>query len=209
MKAIKWTMCCLVGFLLGAGAVWWLFPKLGLPLLGVSSQGRLIDAVIAHPLFDRTFVCSEHPAGQFALLGDDLGQDCVVMDFVTRGERTWLESYRTDGTRNADWFGWSAPVLSPCECTVLNIHRNPIVNEPGRPAQSRAASITLKAQDGTHFVLAHLGSFVVKVGDTVRRGQKLGTVGNNGFSRAPHIHIGAWQGRRGLQLRWDQQKLVR
>lgn len=209
MKILKWLAWFLLAFLLGAGTVWWLFPKLGLPLLGVSSVQRPIHAVVAHPLFEKTFVCSEHPAGQLPLLGDDLGQDCLVMDFVTRGDRTWLASYRTDGVRNEDWFGWNADVLSPCDCKVIHLHRNATTNEPGRPGQSRAASITLQAEDGTYFTLAHLGTFVVSAGQQVAYGQKIGTVGNNGFSRAPHIHIGAWRGREGLQIRWDQQFLVR
>jgi murein DD-endopeptidase MepM/ murein hydrolase activator NlpD len=61
--------------------------------------------------------------------------------------------------------------------------------------------ITLEEADGNHIVLdlgnakyalyAHLkpGSIMVKEGDTVKRGQVLGIVGNTGNSSAPHLHF--------------------
>lgn len=204
MRTLKLALIAILGFLLGAAAVWWGFPRWGLPLPGIPSADRDIRAVLAHPPFAGVYLCSEHPGGQMAFLGDDLGQDCLMMDFVTRDERTWLMPYQHDGASNDDWFGWRADVLSPCECRVTLIHRNDVVNEPGRPRQSRAASITLQTADGIRFTLAHLREFSIAVGDTVQYGQPLGRVGNNGFSRAPHVHIGAWQGREALQIRWDQ-----
>jgi hypothetical protein len=154
-------------------------------------------------------MCSEHPAGQLSILGDDLGQDCLIVDFVTTDGRTWAMPYRGDGAKNEDWFGWRQSVLSPCDCEVLQIKHNPVLNEPGRMGNSRAASLTLRTADGIHFVLGHLDSFSVEVGESVSYGQTVGTVGNNGYSRSPHIHIGAWKGREGLQIRWDQQHIVR
>lgn len=206
---MKLLVLVLVTFVAGALFVWWGFPRLGLPLMGTQSLGRPVDSVLAHPLFLRPFMCSEHPAGQLAMLGDDLGQDCLIVDLVTRDERTWLMPYRTDGVANEDWFGWAEAVHSPCECEVLQIKQNLAVNSPGRMGNSRAAGITLKTADGVHFTLGHLGSFAVEVGQTVSYGQVIGTVGNNGFSRSPHIHAGAWRGTDGLQIRWDQQHSVR
>ena len=40
-------------------------------------------------------------------------------------------------------------------------------------------------------------------GDTVRAGQVVARVGNNGYGRNPHIHIGAWKGETPYQIRWD------
>ena len=34
-------------------------------------------------------------------------------------------------------------------------------------------------------------------------GQVVAKVGNNGYSRHPHIHIGAWKGNEPLQIRFD------
>ena len=41
---------------------------------------------------------------------------------------------------------------------------------------------------------AHVREIEVEEGDTVGRGDVVGKVGNNGTSRAPHVHIGAWAG---------------
>ena len=202
-------MLAILAFLCGAGFVWWAFPKLGLPLLGVQSLGRPVASVLAHPPYLKPYMCSEHPAGQLSVLGDDLGQDCLIVDFVTRENRTWAMPYATDGATNSDWFGWQGDVLSPCECEVVNIHSNPRVNAPGRMSNTRASGITLRTDDGVYFRLAHLDTFSVEVGEHVGYGQVIGTVGNNGFSRSPHIHIGAWKGLEGLQIRWDQQYMNR
>lgn len=209
LKILKILLWCTASFVAGATFVWWGFPKLGLPLLGVASLGRPIASVLAHPLYKLPFMCAEHVAGELSMLGDDLGQDCLIIDFVTSDERTWAMPYRADGANNEDWFGWRKAVHSPCDCEVLQISENPVVNLPGHLGNSRAASITLRTPDGVHFVLAHLGSFAVEAGQSVSYGQPIGTVGNNGYSRSPHIHVGAWKGIEGLQIRWDQQHIVR
>lgn len=71
---------------------------------------------------------------------------------------------------------------------------------PNLPAP---ATINLRNADGNHLVIdigngnfafyAHLqkgsGGVKVKVGDRVRRGQSIGTLGNSGNSSAPHLHF--------------------
>ena len=66
-----------------------------------------------------------------------------------------------------------------------------------------ASMIALVRDDGVHFVLAHVTDIRVKVDDKVQGGQVIALVGNNGMSRHPHIHIGAWQGEQPLQIRFD------
>ena len=47
----------------------------------------------------------------------------------------------------------------------------------------------------------------VKVGDTVKAGDIVAKVGNNGTSFMPHIHIGAWKDKEPLQISFDLKKM--
>lgn len=47
-----------------------------------SDAARPIEAVVLHPIFDTWFFTLEHWEGQLSDLGDALGGDCVVAEFV-------------------------------------------------------------------------------------------------------------------------------
>lgn len=172
------------------------------------SSARSIGQFLAHPLFNESYSCSEHPAAQLPYLGDDLGQDCVIEEFVQRNDRAFMRRFATDGLTNEDWYGWNKMVLSPCECTVVAVHINPVTNDPGKTGKPPSSSIRLETAEGVSVILAHIQTPIVKKGDLLKAGQPVANVGNNGFSRVPHIHIGAWQGKDALQIRWDQQKMA-
>jgi hypothetical protein len=166
-----------------------------------------IQSVLAHPPVDASFKCSEHWEGQFEYLGDALGKDCVVQRLTTVDGRTWMRSYEGDGAENSDWYGWHKELLSPCACEVIEIHRNEDSNEPGEMQPGRAASIVLRKEDGTHFTLAHVRNVAVETGEQVSAGQPLAMIGNNGYSRHPHVHIGAWRDDEPLQIRFNQSQM--
>ena len=111
--------------------------------------------------------------------------------------------YRGDGSRNEDWYGWGRDVLSPCSCEVVKVTLNELTNEPGITGEPPATFVVLRRADEVHFLLAHLDELEVEEGAQVAPGRKLGVVGNNGYSRTPHIHIGAWRGETPLQIRFD------
>ncbi len=183
------------------------FPFAGSAQEASDSTKRGIEEFLAHPVFKDAFTCSEHAAGELPYLGDDLGTDCVVEQFVNQGGRAFMRMYATDGLKNEDWFGWKRPVLSPCDCVIVSVRINPVTNEPGKTGKPPASSIELKTADGISVVLAHIQEPTVKEGDRVSAGQPVAVVGNNGFARNPHIHIGAWRGRDALQIRWDQKHI--
>ena len=160
-------------------------------------------AVLTHPIFNELFTCSEHWVGNLKGAGDNLGSDCFIEDFVEENGRLWARAHSGDGMKNEQWFGWHKEVLSPCTCKVEKIHVNPVDNVPGILGKPPASMITLVRDDGVHFVLAHVTDIRVKVDDKVQGGQVIALVGNNGMSRHPHIHIGAWQGEQPLQIRFD------
>ena len=168
-----------------------------------------ISAVLAHPIFGQPYSCTEHWQGNLKGLGDELGTDCVIQELVEVGGRTWMRSYKRDGSRNTDWYGWDKEVLSPCSCEVLKVSENSVVNRPGMVGKPPASSVVLKRDDGVFFLLGHVAKLAVKPGDKVENGQVIAHVGNNGYSRQPHIHMGAWRGEEPMQIRFDQAAMGR
>jgi murein DD-endopeptidase MepM/ murein hydrolase activator NlpD len=180
---------------------------LALALVAGSSFAAEIEAVLAHPPVDAFFSCSEHFAGQFTQVGDALGTDCAPQRLVEEDGRMWSRAYSGKGHRNEDWYGWHMDVLSPCACEVVSVRVNDVHNRPGVMGRGRAASVTLKDAAGVYFTLAHVREVVVAKGQHVVAGQPLAKIGNNGYSRSPHLHVAAWRGTQPLQIRWDQTKM--
>ena len=155
--------------------------------------------VTIHPVYKHAFTVSEHPEGQLLHLGDALGCDCVMEKYADG----WMRKYKNDGSQNEDWYGWGADVLAPFDGMVASIHINPVTNEPGKISETRASSILFAGKDDIRVCYAHVADLKVKTGDSVKAGDVVATVGNNGYSRHPHIHVGAWKGNRPLQIRFD------
>lgn len=158
-----------------------------------------IEVVTVHPIHKHAFVVTEHPEGQLHHLGDALGCDIVIEKFVDG----WMRKYRNDGKTNEDWYSWDAEVLAPVDGIVEMIHINPITNNPGMINESRSSSIRFLRSDGLRIVCGHVKDVNVAEGDPVKAGDVVARVGNNGYSRHPHIHIGAWKGTTPLQIKFD------
>ena len=163
--------------------------------------------VIIHAPVEESYTCSEHWDGQFQYLGDALGTDCVVQEFFSENGRMFMKSFQNKGLNNEDWFGFGKNVLAPCDCVVTDIHKNNMVNKPGIMNPKRAGSITFEMSDGTKIIIAHLDNVIVSEGESVKRGDEIAKVSNNGYSRNPHLHIAAWQGAFPLQIRFDQKTI--
>ena len=167
------------------------------------------EAALLHPLFDEPYVtCTEHWAGQLPELGDALGADCFVERLETIEGRTWLRRYANRGLQNEDWYSWQEPVLAPITGTVQKININSVMNPPGIMGNGPASYLIITDKTGLSVVIAHLTRIRVKVGEEVSAGQSIGHVGNNGQSRQPHIHVGAWRGEASLQVRFDLTKPI-
>jgi hypothetical protein len=166
-----------------------------------------VEAALIGPIFNKIFTCTEHYAGQLTSLGDALGTDCHIQALIEVDDKTWLRSHQGDGTQNADWYGWEQDVLAPITGTITKVNTNPIENSPGVMGQGTASFVIISSADGVMVLLAHVNAVSVKEGDAVRAGQVIAKVGNNGQSRHPHVHIGAWRGEQPLQVRFDQAAL--
>lgn len=163
-----------------------------------------IEAVLLHPLFNTDYACSEHWEGQLQYPGDSLGSDCMVYGGLPAGGKSgFVKTYKTDGSTNEDWYGWGQPVLAPLDAVVQKVRINPVVNQPGELGKPPASFVLFKHDDGTFVLVAHVAEVTVKEGDRVRAGQVFAKVGNNGFGRAPHIHVGAWREKSAMQIRFD------
>lgn len=169
-----------------------------------------IHEVMLAPIYAQDFMCSEHYAGQIPYAGDALGSDCMVVGGVD-GDSGYLRLFRTDGRSNEDWYGYRAEVLAPTDGIVAGVLAKTEVNRPGTMGKPPAAMVQIRRSDGIIVTLAHLGDIRVKPGDAVKAGQVIGLVGNNGFARAPHIHVGAWRENSAepLQLRWDLKAMAK
>ena len=74
----------------------------------------IVDQVTLHPLYQETYSCTEHWAGQLGYLGDALGTDCLIARMIdTPDGGSFSALYRGDGLSNEDWFGHGEPVLAP------------------------------------------------------------------------------------------------
>ena len=172
--------------------------------IGKTAGDAPIEQVTIHPIFTAHYSCSEHWEGQLPHPGDALGADCIVYGgMAADGKSGFMRAFKTDGSTNEDWYGWGETVLAPFDATVEKININPVVNKPGQLGKPPASFVVFKHADGTMVLLAHVADVTIKEGDTVKAGQPFAKVGNNGYGRAPHIHVGAFRGKTPLQIRFD------
>ena len=181
-------------------------PSFTPPPLAAVDQGP-IEQVELGPIFSKPFLCYEHAEGELEFAGDALGSDCLIYGGDRKPEIMRL--YRTDGATNEDWYGWGQDVLAPIEGLVRVVLINPVVNPPGTEGKPPASLIQIERPDGLNVTIAHVADVRVKEGDRVEAGQLIATVGNNGFSRKPHIHVGAFRENKPFQLRWDLRAIAK
>lgn len=158
-----------------------------------------IEAAVIYPPMAARYQCSEHPLGDVDHVGDALGADCVVVRREGGPNGDLYVPFRGDGTRNEDWFSWREPVLAPFEAVVTLIHINPETTIPGQMGPGRSSAILFRRgleddPGAIQVAYIHVREVTVSVGDTVRAGQPVAVIGNNGSSFNPHLHIGAFRG---------------
>lgn len=188
-----------------------LLPCLPTRTLRAQEQAA-IPSVVLHPIVNDTFACAEHAEGELNRLGDALGKDCMVirMDSTRAPGRRLPSLYEGDGLENEGWFGWGVPLLAPCDGAVESTAENLTSNRPGElPGKDvqPASEIVFACASEVHVIYAHVRSFGVQPGDSVAAGDPVAEIGNNAVSRAPHVHVGAWEGDTPLQIRFDLRVL--
>ncbi|MFL5236045.1 MAG: M23 family metallopeptidase [Rhizomicrobium sp.] len=160
-----------------------------------------------------------HPAAR--ALGYISNMDRYAYDFVLVDSRNRMAAHEDD-ERNEDYVGYKAPVRAVADGTVLQMRSsepdNRTFDEKSstiNPLYSFGNYILLDHGGGVYSVFGHLhqGSVRVKVGDRVRRGEKIGEVGSSGSSLFPHLHYemidGYRPGGEGLPSYFDRLVRVR
>lgn len=161
----------------------------------------LNKSVFIHPVIDGELVTSEHEYREQLRLGDQLGRDFSIIEITDDGI---VRRFETDGKTNEDWYGWRADVLAPMDGEVTRVQAPDTVNTPG--VMNRDADpglIFFENNNGVTVIYAHVREITVKEGDRVEAGEVVAKVGNNGNSRNPHVHVGAWKGDTPLQIQVD------
>lgn len=110
--------------------------------------------------------------------------------------------YRNDGSRNEDWYGWGAPVTAPAAGKVIRAvsglpdnargKRPPFTREQfiADPSLMWGNHVEIDHGNGEISMLAHLkhASVTLKVGESVKSGQKIGEMGFSGDAFLVHLH---------------------
>ena len=168
---------------------------------------RTYKGICIGPIFERAMSSGEHPEGEVTELGDKYGRDCQIAAFENGFEKGFVKLYRNDGSRNEDWYTHNATVLAPVNGTVTLVNVNEIENEVGIMAKVPSGHVIIETEDGVNLVLAHLKEITIKAGDAVAEGQSIAKAGNNGCSRSPHVHVGAYKGEDPYQIQFDLVKI--
>lgn len=113
-----------------------------------------------------------------------------AFDFVGYGKDG--ESHKVRGLKNEDYYVFGQDVIAPADGKVIEAVNGIRDNVPGQTNRFAAGGnyILIEHTKNEYSFIAHLrlGSTIVKAGDMVRSGQKLGECGNSGNSLQPHVH---------------------
>lgn len=135
------------------------------------------------------------------------------------GNRQWLAQRfavdweQVDSTRRfvkrggdpadpADYAIYGKRAIAAADATIVHVIDGLRAQKPGALPegitlpQADGNSVVAKLDDGLYMLYAHLqaGSISVNEGDTVKRGDRLGLVGNSGNTSAPHLHFHVMDG---------------
>ncbi len=205
MYSTKKNLTALAGFLALALIVF-LVPTEAEAQYGLQLEDdTLTKMVLIHPVIetgeDQYLNTREHTYRSQLRKGDQLARDFMV---AATNEHGILEFYRKNGQYNEDYYGWKKNVMAPVDAKVTRINEADSTNKPGKMnGDVRPGLIFFEKDNGLTVIYAHVRDINIEEGDRVKAGDIVAKVGNNGNSRAPHVHVGAWKDDTPLQIQVD------
>ncbi len=114
-----------------------------------------------------------------------------AFDFVIADETQ--KTFKSPGEQLTDFYCYNLPVLSPAAGYVVTLVDGIEDNNIGdvNLGENWGNTIVIKHADFLYSKISHIkqGSFKVKLGDYVKKGEVLASCGNSGRSPEPHIHF--------------------
>lgn len=165
----------------------------------------LTQSIVIHPVIktaeNEGIASGEHSHKSKLRLGDQLARDFTLSVMQDDG---MSKRYKNEGKTNEDWYGWRKNVLAPFDGTVTRVQHPDTTNTPG--TMNREADpglIFFQNKNDVTVIYAHVREIKVEKRQQVKAGETVAKVGNNGNSRLPHIHVGAWKEDTPLQIQVD------
>ncbi|MGZ3883036.1 MAG: M23 family metallopeptidase [Bacteroidia bacterium] len=112
-------------------------------------------------------------------------------DFVVTDEDK--HTFRFPGKQLSDFYCYNLPVLAPAEGVVVTLLDDVDDNAVGNVnlSDNWGNTIIIRHTELLYSKISHIkkGSFKVKVGDRVKKGEVIALCGNSGRSPEPHVHF--------------------
>jgi murein DD-endopeptidase MepM/ murein hydrolase activator NlpD len=142
--------------------------------------------VLDSPLADEWFVLN---GGRSVLLNGHSPNERNAVDFQRLGTNGRTHTGGA-GAPLTDYIGFGLPVLAPADGRIVEVTDDHADTPPGTNGD-HANNLVVDIGGGRYVLMGHLkqGSVTVHVGDIVRRGQPLASVGNSGHTNEPHLHL--------------------
>lgn len=173
------------------------FPKLINPFLGQPAEKclELMDSRVKR--FGSGWITLHFPIAGNSRISQGFngpwthqGKWKYALDFIVHKDQ---KSHCDQGAKCENYFIFGSPVLSPCYGWIEQIEDQLSDREIGFVDHKNnwGNFVLIRTHNGLFVLLSHLKghSISVKLGDYVHPGQKLGLVGNSGYSPEPHLHL--------------------
>lgn len=150
-------------------------PASKVPSHGVRAYGQTYAIDIVHEPGDTVRPTFGGPAMRASPEYPAFGEPVLAM---IDGTVVRTSGWRRDHRARSNWLG------------LLYLMAEGAIREMGGPGFIVGNQVTIRGDDGTFSLVAHLqqGSPAVAVGDHVQAGQTIGACGNSGNSSEPHVH---------------------